>query len=42
MGLYVLNQFRGIIMFGMKEFYVSASGAIQAIMTLLLNESWKM
>ena len=26
---YVLNQFPSIVMFGMKEFHVSASGAIQ-------------
>ena len=26
---YVLNQLASIVMFGMKEFYVSASGAIQ-------------
>ena len=28
-GSYVLNQFPSIVMFGMKGFYVSASGAIQ-------------
>ena len=28
-GSYILNQFPSIVMFGMKGFYVSASGAIQ-------------
>ena len=28
-GSYVLNKFPSIVMFGMKEFYISASGAIQ-------------
>ena len=28
-GSYVLNQFPSIVMYGMKGFYVSASGAIQ-------------
>ena len=29
LGSYVLNQFPSIVMFGMKGFYVSASGVIQ-------------
>ena len=29
LGSYVLNQFPSIIMFGMKGFYISTSGAIQ-------------
>ena len=29
MGSYILNQFPSIVMFGMKGFYVSASGVIQ-------------
>ena len=28
-GSYVLNQYPSIVMFGMRGFYVSASGAIQ-------------
>ena len=35
-GSYVLNQFPSNVMFGMNGFHVSASGAIQAIMALLL------
>ena len=36
-GSYVLNQFPSNVMFGMNGFHVSASGAIQGIMALLLS-----
>ena len=40
-GSYVLNQFPGIVMFSVRGFYVSASGAIQGHHGPLVRGSYK-
>ena len=39
-GSYVLDQFPSIVMFGMKGFHVSASGAIQGYHGTLVFKLW--